>query len=133
MENAYGRAVRREGNPAALKLLEEVFEVCDRKWRGIGMIPQSGCYRLRPEFREHDAEAASSPWKTAGDSGIERVHQRADPPRPEKAARVPGLRQGVYSANAVWRNHGLFGGSLRGVLRLRPAFERQCQAHLERH
>ena len=55
VENPYARAVRREGNPASRKLIEEVFEVCDRKWRGIGPIPNSG-YRLRPEYREYDAE-----------------------------------------------------------------------------
>lgn len=32
-----------------------MFEVCDRKWRGIAFIPKSG-YKLRAEFREHDAE-----------------------------------------------------------------------------
>src|SRR6516162_3097841 len=55
VENQYSRAVRPEGNPQARKLVDEVFEVCDRKWRGIGLIPQSG-YRLREEFRDHDAE-----------------------------------------------------------------------------
>ncbi|MDR3638146.1 MAG: hydrogenase formation protein HypD [Isosphaeraceae bacterium] len=55
LENAYGRTVRAEGNPAAQRLMAEVFEVCDRKWRGIGLIPQSG-YRLRDAFRDHDAE-----------------------------------------------------------------------------
>jgi hydrogenase expression/formation protein HypD len=55
IENQYGRAVRREGNPAARKLLDDVFEVCDRKWRGVGRIPDSG-YRLRDAYRAHDAE-----------------------------------------------------------------------------
>ena len=55
VENPYARAVRREGNPASRKLIEDVFEVCDRKWRGIGLIPNSG-YKLRPEYQEHDAE-----------------------------------------------------------------------------
>ena len=41
VENAYARAVRREGNPQARRLIEDVFEVCDRKWRGIGMIPRA--------------------------------------------------------------------------------------------
>jgi hydrogenase expression/formation protein HypD len=54
-ENQYVRAVSREGNQVAQKVLREVFEVADRKWRGIGAIPQSG-FRLRPEFAEHDAE-----------------------------------------------------------------------------
>ena len=39
-------------------LVDEVFEVTDRKWRGIGTIPQSG-YRLRPEYAEYDAERGS--------------------------------------------------------------------------
>lgn len=55
VENPYSRAVRREGNPASKQLIEDVFEVCDRKWRGIGSIPQSG-YRLRHEYHQHDAE-----------------------------------------------------------------------------
>src|SRR5262249_43346684 len=55
VENAYGRAVRPEGNPSALRLLGEVFEVCDRKWRGIGVIPASG-YRLGEAYRDLDAE-----------------------------------------------------------------------------
>jgi hydrogenase expression/formation protein HypD len=55
VENQYSRAVRAEGNAEARKLIAEVFEVCDRKWRGIGPIPSSG-FRLRPEYRDHDAE-----------------------------------------------------------------------------
>jgi hydrogenase expression/formation protein HypD len=55
IENQYSRAVRREGNLASRQLISEVFEVCDRKWRGVGLIPQSGL-RLREAFRDHDAE-----------------------------------------------------------------------------
>lgn len=55
VENAYPRAVRAEGNPAAQAMLAEVFEVCDRSWRGIGTIPQSG-WRLTPAFADYDAE-----------------------------------------------------------------------------
>ena len=55
VENQYSRAVRREGNRPAQTLIAEVFEVADRKWRGIGEIPASG-FRLRPEYRAHDAE-----------------------------------------------------------------------------
>ena len=54
-ENQYARAVTLEGNRIAQKVLLEVFEVVDRKWRGIGTIPQSG-FRLHPEFAEYDAE-----------------------------------------------------------------------------
>jgi len=55
VENQYVRSVTREGNVAAQKIMEEVFEVTDRKWRGVGPIPQSGL-RLRPEFAAYDAE-----------------------------------------------------------------------------
>jgi hydrogenase expression/formation protein HypD len=55
VDNQYARAVRPEGNPASRRLIEDVFEVCDRKWRGVGSIPKSGL-KLRYEYREHDAE-----------------------------------------------------------------------------
>ncbi|MFD7133604.1 hydrogenase formation protein HypD [Streptomyces sp. NPDC059894] len=55
VENAYPRAVREAGNPAALRMIEEVFEVTDRAWRGIGTIPGSG-WRLSEAFRAYDAE-----------------------------------------------------------------------------
>jgi hydrogenase expression/formation protein HypD len=55
VENQYARSVSYEGNLPAQAIMQEVFEVCDRKWRGVGLIPQSGL-RLRPEFAAHDAE-----------------------------------------------------------------------------
>ncbi|BBX51800.1 hydrogenase formation protein HypD [Mycolicibacterium poriferae] len=55
LDNAYQRAVRAEGNPAAKTMLTDVFEVTDRNWRGIGPIPGSG-WRLSPRYREFDAE-----------------------------------------------------------------------------
>jgi hydrogenase expression/formation protein HypD len=55
VQNEYPRVVKREGNRVAQDLVNSVFEVCDRKWRGVGLIPKSG-YKLRSEFREHDAE-----------------------------------------------------------------------------
>jgi hydrogenase expression/formation protein HypD len=55
VENQYGRAVRRDGNPKSKQLIDDVFEVCDRKWRGVGLIPKSG-FKLRYEYRDHDAE-----------------------------------------------------------------------------
>ncbi|MGV9668765.1 hydrogenase formation protein HypD [Nocardia niigatensis] len=55
VDNAYRRAVTAEGNPAAKAMLADVFEVTDRGWRGIGVIPQSG-WRLSPRYREFDAE-----------------------------------------------------------------------------
>ncbi|MCM2393844.1 hydrogenase formation protein HypD [Streptomyces albipurpureus] len=55
VDNAYPRAVQPQGNPAARAMLEDVFEVTDRAWRGIGTIPLSG-WRLSPRYRDHDAE-----------------------------------------------------------------------------
>ena len=55
VENQYSRVLNREGNRPAQKVIFQVFEIADRKWRGVGSIPKSG-YKLRWEFREHDAE-----------------------------------------------------------------------------
>jgi len=85
VENQYVRSVRRDGNVPAQKLMRQVFEVTDRKWRGIGAIPQSG-YRLRPEFSAFDAEqrfdvaalaAQESPLCIAGEilQGLKKPHQ----------------------------------------------------------
>jgi hydrogenase expression/formation protein HypD len=55
VENAYERIVSYAGNLEAQQLLARVFEVTDRAWRGIGVIPQSG-WRLNADYREFDAE-----------------------------------------------------------------------------
>jgi hydrogenase expression/formation protein HypD len=57
VENQYGRVVREEGNPKALAILAEVFELRPHfEWRGLGFISQSAL-KLRPEFAAFDAEA----------------------------------------------------------------------------
>ena len=56
LENAYPRAVSYEGNLPAQAVVSEVFEVCDRAWRGIGTIPQSG-WKLSAPYTDFDAEA----------------------------------------------------------------------------
>jgi len=55
VENQYSRVLDRTGNLPAQKVVSQVFEIGDRKWRGIGTIPMSG-YHLRDEFARHDAE-----------------------------------------------------------------------------
>lgn len=55
VENQYRRVVKREGNRAAQKMMQEVFEPVDRNWRGIGCIPNSGL-KLRSAFMAYDAE-----------------------------------------------------------------------------
>jgi hydrogenase expression/formation protein HypD len=54
VENGYSRAVSREGNREARRMIFQVFEPCDRAWRGIGVIAGSG-YQLREEFWAYDA------------------------------------------------------------------------------
>lgn len=55
VENQYSRVLKRDGNLPARKLVDSVFEVCNRKWRGVGNIADSG-YRLNPDYRDYDAE-----------------------------------------------------------------------------
>lgn len=54
LENQYVRSVSYAGNVSAQQIMKEVFEIADQKWRGIGLIPQSGL-RLREEYAAFDA------------------------------------------------------------------------------
>lgn len=55
VENAYTRLVNFEGNQPAQKMIAQIFEECDRPWRGIGVIPASG-WALRKEYDDFNAE-----------------------------------------------------------------------------
>lgn len=55
VENPYSRAVRRDGNPEARRIVQQVFRVVHRKWRGLGEIPLSGL-GLQEEYSAFDAE-----------------------------------------------------------------------------
>ncbi len=57
VENAYSRAVKPEGNPRALALMEKNLELRNDVWRGLGVIPGAGL-GLRPELASMDAEKA---------------------------------------------------------------------------
>jgi hydrogenase expression/formation protein HypD len=54
VENQYARLVRRAGNRPAQDAVAEVYEPCDRPWRGLGVLPRSGL-RLTPAYRDFDA------------------------------------------------------------------------------
>lgn len=54
LENQYSRVVKSEGNLNAIKIIEEVFRVDNRVWRGIGNIPQSG-YEVNEKYAHYDA------------------------------------------------------------------------------
>ncbi|MCH2081393.1 MAG: hydrogenase formation protein HypD [Saprospiraceae bacterium] len=55
LENQYARMVRENGNPKAMDTIYEVFEVTDRMWRGMDVIPQSG-YQVKNEYKTFDAK-----------------------------------------------------------------------------
>lgn len=85
LENQYSRSVSREGNKPAQQIISEVFEIVDRRWRGIGEISRSGL-GLRSPYAEFDAEkrfdfAPYSPCDTgeciSGEimQGIKKPHQ----------------------------------------------------------
>jgi hydrogenase expression/formation protein HypD len=55
VQNQYSRSVRKEGNRPAQELIQTVFQVIPRKWRGVGEIPRSGL-GLSEAFAQFDAE-----------------------------------------------------------------------------
>jgi hydrogenase expression/formation protein HypD len=55
VENDYSRLVKKEGNAKAMKLIAEVFEMGDARWRGLGEIKNSGL-KISKKYRRHDAE-----------------------------------------------------------------------------
>jgi len=56
VENQYGRVVRAEGNPVAMRAIGETMaRRATFEWRGLGEIPDSAL-RIRPEFAAFDAE-----------------------------------------------------------------------------
>lgn len=57
VKNLYTRVTSDAGNPKAMSVMNEVFEPCDARWRGIGVIPGSGL-KFREAYAEFDAFAA---------------------------------------------------------------------------
>ncbi len=54
VQNAYPRVVKKEGNPMALKSMENIFQIVDARWRGVGIIPKSG-FELKKKLDDHNA------------------------------------------------------------------------------
>ena len=67
--NCYPRVVREQGQPAAIRLVDEMMEPCDSEWRGIGEIPASGM-KLREKYSEFDARVKF---------GIPKIEGRVNP------------------------------------------------------
>jgi len=53
-KNCYPRVVKDEGNPAAIRIMNEVMQPCDSEWRGLGVIPMSGM-ELKDDYAGFDA------------------------------------------------------------------------------
>ncbi len=104
VENQYPRVVERDGNRVAQDLVNKVFEVCDRKWRGVGSIPKSG-YKLQYEFRDHDAERLFE-VEEIDTQEPSRLHKRPCLEGREKAARLPRLWKGMHATASPRRDDG---------------------------
>jgi len=121
VENAYSRAVRTEGNTHARTIVETVFEIADRDWRGIGVIPQSGL-AVREKYAAYDA-ARRFPLHATGASaatecisgeimrGVKKPHdcpafgKRCTPESPLGAPMVSS--EGACAAYHRYRNRAL--------------------------
>jgi hydrogenase expression/formation protein HypD len=91
VEVQYRRAVSAEGNPAALAIMEKVFEEEESVWRGIGPIAGSGL-GIRESFGDLDA--------------ARRLPVEMDPPREERGCRCGEVLRGILSPTGC----ELFGG-----------------------
>jgi hydrogenase expression/formation protein HypD len=124
VENQYVRSVSYEGNKPAQRLVDSVFEVSDRKWRGIGVIPQSGLH-LRPEFARHDAEQvfgvsdleAEEPPECISAEVLQGLKRPTDCPvfardcTPENPMGAPMVSaEGACAAYYHYRRHSIEGG-----------------------
>ena len=70
VENQYVRSVQAAGNPKAQETIGQVFEVSDRSWRGIGLIPQSG-YEVNARYKAYNARVKFNLGETAIDTDNE--------------------------------------------------------------
>ena len=120
VQNAYARAVRAEGNLPARRIIEQVFTISDREWRGIGVIPASGL-SVRPAYAAYDAnrrfalQPAGSPSHSeciSGDimRGVRKPHDcpafgtRCQPEQPLGAPMVSS--EGACAAYYRYRSRG---------------------------
>jgi hydrogenase expression/formation protein HypD len=124
VENQYVRSVSYEGSLPAQRILERVFEVSDRKWRGIGMIPRSGLC-LREEYAAFDAErifgvgamAAEEPRECISAAVLQGLKRPTDCPvfghacTPEHPMGAPMVSaEGACAAYYRYRRHAAAGG-----------------------
>jgi hydrogenase expression/formation protein HypD len=113
VENQYARSVRTDGNPSAIALIQEIFQITVRKWRGLGEIPHSGL-ALRDEYAQFDAERRfdlETPCaEDAGECISGLILQGLKKP--------PGVRRALHAGKPAGRDDGLFRRRLCRVLPL---------------
>ena len=117
-----------EGNVPAQQLVNEVFEVVPRKWRGVGEIPASGLGLARPtrvRCRARFGVAGRTPTSRA------ECMQRPDHAGRDEAARVPGLRHALHARASARRHHGVVRGRVRRLLPLPSSTARPQQRGAE--
>jgi hydrogenase expression/formation protein HypD len=121
LENQYARSVQPEGNTAARKIIDEVFEVADQKWRGIGVIPASGL-RIRESYAAWDANrifalseiVAEEPAECISAKVLQGLKRPTDCPAfgvrctPEQPLGAPMVSsEGACAAYYRYRRHGV--------------------------
>ena len=111
VENEYTRAVSKDGNLLAQRMLERAFEPRDDLWRGLGRIEASGL-GLREELRDFDAQRPLRPDRAARPKAhglpLRRGDLRAHGPRG-----LPALRQALHAGGPGGALHGVLRGRLR--------------------
>jgi hydrogenase expression/formation protein HypD len=80
VEIQYSRVATVAGNPAALRLMTDVFEETDAEWRGLGRIPRSGL-RIKAGYAMFDAE--------------KKFHVTVEPTRENTGCRCGEVMQGT--------------------------------------
>ncbi|AKB31729.1 [NiFe] hydrogenase metallocenter assembly protein HypD [Methanosarcina siciliae HI350] len=89
VDNGYLRVVKPEGNPIALKMMNEVFKTSESDWRGIGNIKNSGLV-LRQEYEEKDASKKHEDLYSASLAEIRAKAEKKDKKRCICAAILTG-------------------------------------------
>ena len=120
ISNPYARVVTFAGNEAAQKNIAQVFEDCDRKWRGIGMIPMSG-WKLRQEFDDFNAELKFDVEDIKAEE-FSAMYRGPNPARNEQAAELSRIRNCLHTGASAWRNDGFVGGGVCRLLSLRTRY-----------
>ncbi len=94
VDNQYARSVSREGNRHAQQAIAEVYEVCDRSWRGLGVLTMSGL-RLRPAYYDMDAERR---FPSTAPASVEPTECRSGelPDRPVASRSVRSFRHALH-------------------------------------